>query len=201
MVGGTGAGIQVAGSQTNVAIRNGTVRSWSNTGVFTFFAKNTQLERLAVSANGGGGISAGNNTTVLGCTAASNSSVGILVLDGSLVKDCAAQSNTGIGFQANSGCTVSDCSASSNQGGIQVGEGSTVNGCTARGNTQHGITTTGSSTVSGCTSPVPLNERTPCDEKEDHKTAEAIQARRPRQDLKPKKDAKGGARGDKFHEY
>ncbi len=152
LVGGTGNGIFVSGSRTNIAVRNGTVRGWSGVGVDTSFSFNSQLERLRVSNNGSSGIFAGGGSTVSGCTAQSNGSSGIFAGSGSTVSGCTARSNGGDGILADFGSTVSGCTARSNgDNGISALNGSTVSGCTASFNGDDGIFVGPASTVSGCT--------------------------------------------------
>jgi hypothetical protein len=168
------AGMSVSGSRTNLAIRNGTVRSWGGDGVDAINANNGQYQDLRLSANGQNGLSCGPNSTVVncaaqgngsngfnvagdsstvsGCTAQSNAGNGISTALGSTVSGCTAVANTLNGISVGSSCTVTSCTAYINQQhGIKVGDGCTVKDCTSRSNTQDGIFTAFDCTVSSCT--------------------------------------------------
>jgi parallel beta-helix repeat protein len=130
---GTGNGIYMSG-QTNVEIRNGTVRD--------FFR--------GIYENSG----SGRGHRVINVRVVSNSTFGIF-LNGSshLVKDCTAVENGGYGIYAGNGCTVTGNTACDNNGsyGIYAGSGSTVTGNTANDNGGHGIGASSGSTVTGNT--------------------------------------------------
>ncbi len=142
LVGGTGVGIFVNTpdfGRTNIAVRNGTVRSWSGHGIDANFAVSPQLESLRVSGNGTHGIRTGPGSLVTGCTAFGNSSNGIVVDVGSKISNCAARKNAGDGIQAADGSEVSACIATDNTGdGIEV-----HSSCHVRDNTCYGNGITG----------------------------------------------------------
>ena len=70
LVGGTGSGISVSG--TNIAIRNGTVRGWSDDGVGASGAVNSRFDQLRASDNGVFGIIVGGGSSVSDCQATAN---------------------------------------------------------------------------------------------------------------------------------
>ena len=167
-------GINVSGAQTNIVVRNGTVRGWGGDGVNAFSANNSQLERLAASSNGDAGmvtgfgstisacnayanatngIYAGSGCTVTGCTASANNDDGIVTLHGATVSGCTTRNNGGDGISAGLGNVVNSCTTSSNLvDGIFAAAGSTVSGCSAYFNAGDGIFAGQGSTVNGCTS-------------------------------------------------
>jgi parallel beta-helix repeat protein len=152
-VAGSSNGVFVSGTHTNIAIRNGAVRSWGRDGVGAGSAYNGQYQDLRLSANGLKGLNCGPNSTVINCTALSNSGDGISAADGSTVSGCTAQSNAGNGISTGLGSIVSGCSTVANTlHGINVGDGCTISGCTARSNGTDGIFTAFDCTVSSCTS-------------------------------------------------
>ena len=165
-------GITVAGSRTNIAIRNGTLRGWGADGMDANSSYNSQFIDLRASGNGANGIQAGFGAVVKGCsargngtdgivtfsgstvsdsTASENLHDGIVVNTGSTVRDCASFNNTSNGIVANSGSTVIHCTAYSNTNGIAAYSGSTVIGCSTRINATNGIIVSVGCTVGDCT--------------------------------------------------
>ena len=139
LVGGLGDGISINGNQTNIAIRNGTLRNWTGNGVRAFLVWNTQFEALRASGNGGAGIWTGEGSLVIGCTASGNAA-GIQAGQSSTVSGCAGNENSVLGIFVGAGSTMSGCTASRNGGvGIDALERSTVSGCVARVNAEDGI--------------------------------------------------------------
>jgi parallel beta-helix repeat protein len=162
------------GSLTNIAVLNGSVRSWGRDGVNlgVFGAANCRIEGVGVTGNVRAGMFAGIRTRISNCSAsggeygliafegstisncsANNATVyGIFADPGSTLSNCSAYSNTGNGIIASTGCTLSNCSAFSNAGiGIDANVGCTVSGCSAFGNISHGINAGNGTTVEGCT--------------------------------------------------
>ena len=155
LVGGGGSGVAIAPNQTNVCVRNGTLRNWSGNGVSADSAFGCRFEGLQLVGNRNlAGISVGRSCLVVNCVAINNNDTGIETRSGSLishcvvwhnrvgisvalggrVSDCTSVSNTIIGIFATSGSTVSDCTVNANVGdGIYV-----VNGCRIAGNHCYG---------------------------------------------------------------
>jgi hypothetical protein len=158
MVGGAaGSGVRVFPSgQTNVCVRNGTVRGWQGWGVDIELADNSMLENLLAAGNGlsgptVGGLRVGNHSIARNCTSARNGGGGIIVVDG-VVSDCTARFNGGSGITTGGNSTVTRCAAANNGfSGISTGGGSTIVACTAGNNGLDGIAADTGSTVSGCT--------------------------------------------------
>jgi parallel beta-helix repeat protein len=156
LVGGTGPGVLVSGIRTNVAIRNGTINGWTSFGVDASLAFNCQYQDLRLSLNGGAGLFAGTNSTVINCSAQSNGGTGIATWNGCTISGCTAQGNGTAGFATGivglDGSTISGCTSRNNTAnGITTGEGCTVSGCTVFGNGGKGITPGFGSTVNDCT--------------------------------------------------
>jgi hypothetical protein len=63
LVGGTGAGVLVSGSRTNIIVRNGILRNWAGYGVDCGAASNGQITGITASGNGSGGGFAGGIQT------------------------------------------------------------------------------------------------------------------------------------------
>jgi len=147
-----GVSVTVAGLR-NIAVVNGSIRSWGDEGVdlVTVTATNCRVAELLASGNGGNGISVGTGCTVSNCSAYQNTSNGIFANIGCTVSNCSAYQNTGNGIATSFGSTVSNCSAYNNTGtGIISGTGGTVSNCSAYNNTGIGINTGNGCTVSNC---------------------------------------------------
>jgi len=143
-----GVSTTVAGL-TNIAVVNGSVRTWGDEGVdlATLAVINCRVADLLASSNTGNGISVGPGSTVSNCSAYVNGVNGIITGNGCTVSNCSAYQNTSNGINIASGCTVTHCSASINtSSGIITSSGCTVTDCTARLNALVGI-----NVVTGCT--------------------------------------------------
>ena len=141
-------------SLVNIAVVNGSVRSWGDEGVDlgTLSAINCRVADLLASGNSGTGISAGSDCTVTNCLATGNVANGISTNSGCTISNCSASSNTLTGISASSGCTVTNCSAHDNTGnGISTGSGCTVTNCSASSNTGTGISADIGCKVADCT--------------------------------------------------
>ncbi|MEK6700696.1 MAG: right-handed parallel beta-helix repeat-containing protein [Planctomycetota bacterium] len=162
-----------AGGLANIAVLNGSVRNWANTGVDlgTTGARRCRVVEVILSDNGAHGVTSGQGgqithcsahdnggdgiqgTTVSSCSAYANAGSGIIV-NGSAT-DCWASNNgaaTGDGIVGVADCVINNCNASANLGGagIRVGDGATVSNCTASGNGLAGIIARTGCTVSNC---------------------------------------------------
>jgi hypothetical protein len=150
LVGGTGSGISVSG--TNIAIRNGTVRGWSDDGVGASSAVNSRVDQLRASDNGVFGIIVGSGSSVNDCQATANNT-GIVGASGALgitVSGCVVAFNGNPGIETGAGSTIRGCTAYSNYGGVIAGEGSTVIGCIVRQNNGTGMDVGAGSVVKDC---------------------------------------------------
>ncbi len=148
-----GVSVTVAGL-TNIAVLNGSLRSWGDEGIDmeTVAATNCRVEGVLASGNTGIGISTGVACTISNCSASANTGYGIFASSRSTVSNCSASSNTSIGIGTGTACTVSNCSAFSNAvSGISTGSGCTVTNCSASQNTVNGISVSSGSTVADCT--------------------------------------------------
>jgi parallel beta-helix repeat protein len=138
---------------SNIAVVNGSVRSWGDEGVDlgTLTATNCRVEGVLARVNAGIGISTGSGTTISNCSASLSTSHGINAGSGCTVSNCSAASNTGNGISTGDGCTVTNCSAYLNTGhGISASGGCTVSNCSADDNTSNGINALNGCTVSNC---------------------------------------------------
>lgn len=160
-------GILIDAPATNVVIRNGTVRDWSNTGIIG--GTGVTLENMRVISNGsqgGGGVELASEARVVDCVVLNNNGAGVFVgfgsmvegctasgnigdgihttvgalTNGSVVKGCVSRNNSGVGFSLGDGTMASDCAASQNgAGGFVLAPGASAGSCTAVLNTGHGF--------------------------------------------------------------
>ncbi len=133
--------VQNTASLRNVAVRNGSVRSWGRDGINlgSFGVSGCRVEDVRAADNTRIGIRAGFNAVVSDC-ATSGGQEGVNVLDGSSVTRCTATGTSNWGINAGAGSTVANCTADANAGiGIFLVGGGTVTDCSARANTGNGI--------------------------------------------------------------
>jgi len=137
---GSGHGISVSDPQTNICIRNGTIRDWGGHGVSGLNARNSRLEELRVSGNEGTGLKIGDGSIVSNCSAYNNAGGGLILGNNLVLTACTASQNGGNGITVGLRSTVTNCSAAFNGGeGIEAGSGSIVSGCAAGSNSANGI--------------------------------------------------------------
>ena len=173
--GGSGFGIRVSVPQTNVTIRNGTVRNWPGTGVGAG-APNCELMHLekvravdcgstgivlgnrgtaidcVARGNGGNGFSGSTASRFTRCTASQNTGDGIAGGNDAIVSECVGIVNTAIGIRVSDDGTLRDCVASGNGGpGFFGFVNLTASGCTARSNSAEGFILNSVGTLSHCT--------------------------------------------------
>ena len=94
---GSGIGIDISSTATNVAVRNGTVRGMGSLGISSS-PSGTRIEELQVVSNGSSGLSLGPDATITGCKASRNQSIGLEANDGSLFARNATADNGFFGF-------------------------------------------------------------------------------------------------------
>ncbi|HMN42271.1 MAG TPA: right-handed parallel beta-helix repeat-containing protein [Phycisphaerales bacterium] len=127
-----------AASLGNIAVRNGSVRSWGGDGVKlgVLTSSNCSVTDVLSRQNAGNGIVVGSSAAVRGCQAFNNTLGGISTYVGAMVTECIAASNQTDGISCEYGSTVSGCLAQNNRGaGIRVSFGCNVlsNVCAANG--------------------------------------------------------------------
>ena len=129
LVGGGGSGVAIAPNQTNVCVRNGTLRNWSGNGVSADSAFGCRFEGLQLVGNRNlAGISVGRSCLVVHCAAINNNDTGIEARSGSLISHCVVWQNR-VGISVGSGGRVSDCTSVSNRfAGIYANLGANVFG-------------------------------------------------------------------------
>ncbi len=159
VIGAVISNVGIYSNNDNVAVRNGTVRSWGQDGVRLQGASEI-VEGLRVSHNVGYGLLATGNAVIKDC-AADNNATGLdasaatirhclatanqtgFFVNSCVVEGCVASANTGDGFDIFASCLVSGNSALDNLGnGFRVSANGSLNridGNTAVGNSSAGI--------------------------------------------------------------
>ena len=145
------SGILLAGCN-NAEIRNGTIRSFGDTGILVSDDNLGDYHRIInvrAQSNGAHGmLLQGKCNLVKDCIATGNGIKGILAQEGSLVTGCISHSNGEVGIEVHEGSTLSFCNAFTNgANGLSADVGSTVIGNTSRDNQNWGIYLYGHNTV------------------------------------------------------
>jgi len=136
----------------SVAVVNGSVRGWGDSGIDLNLTHNIRIADIRASHNGGPGIYAGTNAVVTECNAFRNAGNGIQLVRNGSVMNCFSRENGAAGIVTLQGCVVWGCGAFQNAGdGIAVNLASIVSNCSSRQSGGFGITTEDSCTVSDCT--------------------------------------------------
>lgn len=168
LVGVTGslAGINVVGGVSNIAIRNGTIRSFAGGGIAAGSCQGCSVEEVRCIGNTGSGINLGSDAMVRRCYCASNTQSGIQTLVGAEVSECIVRANgtngistsdhsiasgnvaignTSTGLTVGAGAMVGGVITAQNGVGVSASSGLNAFNCIARGNTSHGFTVFGAS--------------------------------------------------------
>jgi hypothetical protein len=150
-VAGSGAGIMVSDSRTNLTIRNGAVTGWGSHGIYAYDAFSSQFLELRLARNQGWGLTSGERSTIRDCTANENAYTGISANYHSLISGCMVTGNGTGGLEAGLGGTLRDCAAVNNLGdGILAGDVSTIAGCSSRDNLLNGFNLGAGCSVDDC---------------------------------------------------
>lgn len=140
-------------NQSNIAVINGSVRSWGDEGVDlgTFNVTNSRVEGVLASNNIGNGILVGIASTVSNCSASNNNTNGISTGADSTISNCITTSNGGDGILASSRCAVRQCETSGNSiDGLDASINASVIACVAHGNEGNGFRVSNNSTITQC---------------------------------------------------
>ncbi|MBX7208798.1 MAG: hypothetical protein K1X78_10830 [Verrucomicrobiaceae bacterium] len=165
--GSGGGGIFVNGSQTHLAIRNGTVSGF-NSGIAAVTATGASLTDITISSCSYRCVLAGQGSRLKNIRAVANfpSSLdfyAFVIWTDSVLVDCIASGNshsgsaTSCGFYLYDRCKVTRCTASGNTAasgalfGFQALNGCTFTDCTASGNESMSASCTGIEAGSNCT--------------------------------------------------
>ncbi len=97
---GSGYGVYVSSTLTNLVVRNGTLTGWGNSGLDAYsggYPRNMLFEHLTVSANGVHGLYTEAGSIVRDCLSIGNGSDGISS-EGGEITHCISRNNGGYGF-------------------------------------------------------------------------------------------------------
>lgn len=136
----------------NIAVFNGSIRSWEGDGVDlgSLPANCIRVERLRVFFNSGTGVVVGSFSIVTGCSISNCDARGISGGNDCVVTDCTVFASAGDGFYLTSDGTVARCAATVNRRGFVIGAG-TITDCVSTGNFEAGFQV-GSSSLVRCVS-------------------------------------------------
>jgi parallel beta-helix repeat protein len=149
---GAGSGIVLSGAQTNLTVRNGTIRGWPAFGLNFALGQAGEFENLRLLSNTGGGLNAGEGSRIRNCTAHANGGFGIVAVSAAAIESCNARLNRGGGINAGRDATVLNCTVSTNTGvGILGADNLVINRCVVTRNTGTGIELDNNCTVANCT--------------------------------------------------
>ncbi len=107
-------GINVSGAQSNITIKNGSVRTCADDGIDAANADTVRIQDITSRNNTSDGIVVGPDSMVLNCTVAHNTGNGINTADNCTLENCIARENGGVGFDVDANSQVSRCTARAN---------------------------------------------------------------------------------------
>jgi len=149
---GSHNGVRVLGVFSSIAVRNGAIHGWGQSGIEASNATNMCCDGIMARGNGLFGISIGSGGVISDCAASGNTSTGISTSAGAAILNCSAQNNAGRGVFASDGSVLLNVSAQSNTNeGIGVGSRSIVTNCSAFGSGLRGIGANDGCTITDCT--------------------------------------------------
>lgn len=144
-------GILVNATQTNLTIRNGSVRSFGGDGLSGFNGDSMHVIDFTARNCTGRGVAMGEGCSAVNVIADSNSGSGIATLGGSTLATCVSRNNGGDGIAVDFNASITNCTATANTGdGFNVGSGCLVVSSMASGNGDDGFATLNSSTFTSC---------------------------------------------------
>lgn len=149
---GSEHGILVQGTETNVTIRNGSVRSFGGDGLSGLNGDAMRVSDFTAVNCNGRGVAVGQGSVLINIVADSNIGTGITALTEATIVSCTSRDNQQSGFRVDGDGTITGCTAVGNVGdGIEAGAYSTIHACSASDNGQDGISASNATTITGCT--------------------------------------------------
>jgi nitrous oxidase accessory protein NosD len=138
------------GTQKNLVLRNGTIRSWANGVNSAVSATKLRIEKIRAASNATSGVTVGTNCAIVDCLFDASGTTAITTQAGAIVQNCQVSgSTTGISVAQNS--LISGCHLTANGLGIGLGANSIVSGCEIVSNTATGIIANAGCMVKDCT--------------------------------------------------
>ena len=139
---GTGVGILVPLPQSNITIKNGTVRNWALDGIEAVSTVNGRYENLTLMDCGERGIQCGNFSTLKNLQCEDNGQGGVATGNDCRIRDVTVKS--GLGIITGNDCVITDCVVYNSTGhGINFGDRSRISSCTVKQCTGIGLFTSG----------------------------------------------------------
>jgi hypothetical protein len=180
LVGTPGAvyGIQQANAQSNMTVRDGTIRNWPFWGVYTSAGgvvdgvraisngsgiavggpsgrsviRNCVVSGSTDAGSGGWAISSNGGATIQNCRVENNAGYGIAVHAFSVITDTTVIGSGETQISGSDHVTIENCNIVFGDGaGISVSNNSVIRGCSVRGHASHEISTGDGSTLEDCT--------------------------------------------------
>jgi len=144
---GEGSAIRVLTNGSRLRVHHGSVSGMANYGISASNAA-LVLEDVELAHNGGGGVSAGDDSLITRVNATNNGGTGIVVNSAAEVRDSVATLNGAGGITSGDGAVIEGNRVMHNVGhGIYAGSGTAVIGNTAYLNTTDGIVAWNGTTV------------------------------------------------------
>ncbi len=137
MTGVPGSGSGVTGAGQQVAVRNGIVKGWGQTGIHLGSFLRSSCQGVQAIGNGERGIVSGTSGLIQDCIAHSNA-IGIDATMSTIVRSCVVESNTIVGIQG-SQLIIENCYVTANAMGISAGSFSQINRCVVLSSAGDGI--------------------------------------------------------------
>lgn len=148
---GTASAIFCNSSISNLIIRNGIISNWGGHGINGESASNCNIRELQVSDCKLSGVSVGNNSRIINCSATNNLFDGINTATQGQVINCIASNNGTEGIDVNSNSIIYACVVSNNgANGIEASSKSEVTNCIANNNSQDGFEVANGGIISTC---------------------------------------------------
>jgi len=139
---GTGVGILAPLPQSNITIKNGTIRNWILDGIEAASTESGRYENLTLMNCGERGVHCGDSSSLQGLWCENNGQGGILAGNECRIRDVSVKS--GLGIVAGSGSVISDCTVRGSTGnGIDFGARSRISSCTVEQCAGDGLFTSG----------------------------------------------------------
>jgi parallel beta-helix repeat protein len=129
-VSGSGAGVFIGGSQTDITVRNGNIFSWGAHGIDGIGNGRIYVDSVRSMFNSGLGFNLDLGALITNCIASNNVGIGIHGAAGSVVRNCVSQNNNSTGIDVGSGSVVQGSTSRNNlSSGIKIGDGGSIDNC------------------------------------------------------------------------
>ncbi len=149
---GSASGILVQGTESNITIRNGSVRSFGGDGIAGLNGDAMRVSDFTALNCNGHGVAVGQGSVLVNVVADSNIGTGIRALTAATLVSCTAHENQGGGIHVDAYASVVGCTAAQNVGtGILVAAFCSVHACSSVNNESDGFASANTSTITAST--------------------------------------------------